>query len=153
VLALALGLWSLLQMKAAPVDGTLLYQVEGREGAVGRLDLAPAGRRKIEVHADAVGRLSFTARPDPASAPVVVIRPTRVGAVLEIPASPPERYLLVDGLTVKAARHRIRYVSDRPGDATVPAVTLPEEELLGPEFDMPSGRIDAIGRPDRTDPE
>lgn len=161
-LALALGLWGVLQLEAAPVEGTLLYQVEGRKGTVGRLDLAPVGRRAASVRADPGGRLSLVShrrrRGDRAEAVVVVVRPTRVGGFLEIPSSggrtaPPERHLLVDGLTVTTGRHRIRYVSAHPGDATPPPVAGPEADLLGPEFDLPSGRIDALGREDAEDPK
>ena len=79
------GLWSLLQMKAAPVDGTLLYQVEGRERCGGRLDLAAAaGRGSWSTPTTSVVSPSRHG-PIAGVAPVVVVRPTRVGAVLEIP--------------------------------------------------------------------
>lgn len=153
-LALALGLWGLLQLRAAPVDGTLLYVVEGRQSAVGRLDLTPAGRHVTPVLADKAGRLSLGGRRKHGGSPVAIVRPTRVGGLLEIPtATPAERHLLVDGLTVTAGSHRFRYVAAQPEAAIVPGVDALGPELLGPEYDLPTGRIDALDREAPPPPE
>jgi hypothetical protein len=145
VLAVVLGLWGVTQLRAAPVAGTLLYTVRGREGAVGRLDLSPAGRRKTAIHADDAGRLHLGPG---AGAPVAIVKPTRVGGLLLVAGDDGSggdageaSHLLVDGLSVSTKTHGLRYVSGRPDTAVLPPVPAPEADLLGPEFDMQTGRF------------
>jgi hypothetical protein len=60
--AVLLGISVMFLMRSAPVRGTLIYTVDGLEGTVGRLDLAPVGRRTSAVTADERGRLSWARR-------------------------------------------------------------------------------------------
>ncbi len=142
VLAIALATITFLQLRSPPVKGTLLYAVEGLERTVGRLDLAPVGRRASVISSDERGRLDVGTE----GTPVATIRPTRVGAMLEAPGSDgePERRLLVDGLSLRTGRHTLRYVSGDADEveAAVPLLEVPD--LLGPEFDLESGAVDAL---------
>jgi len=47
-------------------------------------------------------------------------------------------------------RHLVRYVSGRAGEAAPRPVEVPD--LLGPEYDLDSGRIDAMGPQEREVP-
>ncbi len=140
-LALALGGWGLWQLRPAPVGGTLLYTMADREGAVGRLDLTGVGRRTTDVKADGSGRLGLSG-----AGPLILrIRPTRVGGLLVLEGDGGrQEHLLVDGLTLDAGSHRVRYVSGHAEDLR-PAAPLPrQEDLLGPDFDLPTGRFDQL---------
>ncbi|MHC5009510.1 MAG: hypothetical protein ACYTG6_01015 [Planctomycetota bacterium] len=126
------------------VTGSLLYAAKGLEGAVGRLDLSGVGRRRRAVVADARGRLALGGP----GREILVIRPTRVGGILEVPprgkGAEGERRLLVDGLSLQVGRHRVRYVSGRPSEEDL-RLEIPEvPDLLGPEYDLAGGRIDAL---------
>lgn len=134
-LAVLLGLATLRAHRIPPISGTLLYTIEGRAGAVGRLPLAPVGRRPASVTVDGSGRLSLRG-----SGPVLCrVRPTRVGGMLEVPGEGgrAERRLLVSGLALTVGRHAVRYVQG--ADEQAPGPTAPEAvpDLLGPEYDLP----------------
>jgi hypothetical protein len=59
------------------------------------------------------------------------------------------RRLLADGLVLSLDRHRLRYVSGRAAEGRLPVPEADAPDLLGPEFDLPRGRIAALaeGRP------
>nr|MDJ0975952.1 hypothetical protein [Planctomycetota bacterium] len=120
----------------------LLYAVQGLERTVGRVDLTPIGRRAVVLRSDERGRVDIG---DEGEA-IGTIRPTRVGAMLEVPGEDgtPERRLLVDGLSLKTGRHTLRYVSGDADEveAAIPLLEVPD--LLGPEFDLESGAVDAL---------
>lgn len=141
-LAIALGVGTFLQLRAAPVRGTLLYAVEGLDRTVGRVDLAGMGRRAVVLRADARGRVDL----GDDGQPIGTIRPTRVGAMLEVPGDDgePERRLLVDGLSVRTGRHTLRYVSGDADEVEAALPLLDVPDLLGPEFDLESGAVDAL---------
>ena len=144
-IALLIGGITVSQMRPPPVTGTLLYQVAGKEGAVGRLDLAPVRRRSAALVADVAGRLHLGG----AGRTVATVRATRLGGEVVLPAAgagAQERRLLVDGLVLEAGDHRLRYVSGRGDDGVPlpPSEALPD--LLGPEYDIPTGRIERLGR-------
>ena len=141
--AVLLGLMILFQMRSVSVEGTLIYTVEGLDGTVGRLDLAPIGRRSTHVRADERGRLSLGKEGEI----VARIWPTRVGGMLEhVDAKGHrERRLLVDGLSLRAGRHILRYMSGRAAEAA--AAPEPVPDLLGEEYDIESGRVDALDKP------
>jgi hypothetical protein len=124
------------------VAGTLLYVVDDLPGTVGRLDLRPVGRRRAAVFADGRGRLSLQS----GTTLVARIRPTRVGGMLEIAdeGGEGERRLLVDGLSARAGRHVLRYVSGQPAASEAAAAMEDVPDLLGEEYDLESGRIDAL---------
>ncbi len=142
VLAIALGVGTFLQLRAAPVRGTLLYAVQGLERTVGRVDLTPIGRRAVVLRSDERGRVDIG---DEGEA-IGTIRPTRVGAMLEVPGEDgtPERRLLVDGLSLKTGRHTLRYVSGDADEVEAAMPLLEVPDLLGPEFDLESGAVDAL---------
>lgn len=139
-LAALLGLLAWRAHRVEPAAGTLLYTVEGRAGAVGRLPLGPAGRRRTPVTVDGQGRLALGG-----SGPVLVrLLPTRVGSMLEVPVEGGgrgfERRLLVDGFSLVVGRHALRYVkggSDAPPPPPTPGAV---PDLLGPEYDLPSSQ-------------
>jgi hypothetical protein len=141
--AVLLGLFVVLSHRALPLDGTLLYTVEGRAGAVGRLALASAGRRGATVTADEGGRLALGGP----GRPVLRVLATRVGGMAEVPAAAGgvERRLLVDGLAFDVGRHALRYVQaggqewKPPEGEASPTGTTPANDLLGPEYDLPHG--------------
>lgn len=140
-LALALGGWGLWQLRPTPVEGTLLYTMADRAKAVGRLDLAGVGRRTTLVRSDGAGRLHLGGK----GASVLQIRPTRVGGLLRLETQAgPEEHLLVDGLTVDAGSHRVRYVLGHDQDVRPPSPPPRVEDLLGPDFDLPTGRFDQL---------
>ena len=143
--ALLLGGLVVVLMRPAPVRGTLLYTVEGLEGTVGRLDLTPVGRRATLICADERGRLSL----DAGGTRMLRVLPTRVGGMLEVLGAGGEsdggRRLLVDGLSLRAGSHLIRFVSGEAGENAAPPQPVPD--LLGEEFDLESGRIEALDDP------
>ena len=55
-----------------------------------------------------------------------------------------ERRLLVDGVSLRLGRHIIRYVYGRRASDELPPMPPPAEDLLGTEFDLESGRIEAL---------
>jgi hypothetical protein len=131
--------------RVAPLTGTLLYTIQGVDGAVGRLPLAGAGRRRTAVTADARGRLTLGG-----GGPAVFhLRPTRVGGMVELPgeSGQVETRLLVDGLSFCVGRHAVRYVqAGREGSAQPPVAPESGPDLLGPEYDLPySTKGDARG--------
>lgn len=141
-LAILLALLIFLQMRSASLSGTLIYTVEGLEGTVGRLDLSSGGRGVAVVRSDERGRLTLQGK---GSERIVVrVLPTRVGGLLEVPGSATGRRLLVDGLSLRVGRHLLRYVSGQPqaGEAAAQMEEVPD--LLGPEFDIDSGRIEGL---------
>ncbi len=155
-IALLVGAIAASHLRAAPLEGTLLYAVEGKAGAVGRVDLAPAGRRARTLVSDPAGRLALGGDGEA----VARVRPSRVGGFLDVPGpNGVERHLLVDGLVVTSGRHRVRYISGQVQPP--PGGTLdPVPDLLGPEFELETGRVEKAirsARPDRAqetgDPE
>ena len=142
VLALVLAVLVGGYMRTPAVSGTLLYTVEGVAGTVGRLDLGAVGRRARAITSDEAGRLEVAGTGES----IGRVRPTRVGGMLEYVdvRGSKERRLLVDGVSLRIGRHLVRYLSKRAQDAR--AAGAPQgEDLLGPEFDIESGRIDALG--------
>ncbi|MDA1193941.1 MAG: hypothetical protein O2894_02040 [Planctomycetota bacterium] len=145
LMALLLALLVVGYMRTPPVKGVLLYTVEGLDSTVGRLDLAAVGRRTRLIVADDHGKLSVAKQGDA----IARVRPTRVGGMLEYMdvTGQRERRLLVDGVSLRLGRHLVRFVyGRRAGDAD--AAPPAGEDLLGPEFNLESGRIDALGDPD-----
>lgn len=142
LMALVLALLVMGWMRTPQVSGTLLYTVDGLEGAVGRLDLAPVGRRARAITADERGRLDVAGT----GTTVARVRPTRVGGMLEYVdiSGSKERRLLVDGVSLRIGRHLVRYVSGRAARAAAAAADGEGADLLGPEYDLESGRIDAL---------
>ncbi len=137
-LALLLGLLALRGLRPAPLCGTLLYTARALGHAVGRLDLA--GRRRARIVRDARGRLAL----DGPGEVLASVRATRVGGVLVVPGAtggPPLRRLLVEGLQVELGEHALRYAGGAPGDAEARALLEPVSDLLGPEYDLASGRV------------
>ena len=134
-----LGFATLWHLRPHPLKGTLLYTADGLRQTVGKLDLARLGRKKGRLHADANGRLSF-------SKGVAIARliPTRVGGMLEFPrdGGTVEKRMLVDGMSVRVGEHVLRYVSGENPTPQVDAPTQERPDLLGPEFDMPTGHVD-----------
>ena len=141
VLALALATFTFLQVRPPPITGTLLYTAEGLERTVGRLDLEPVGRSTAILRADKQGRLSLGTSGEA----IAVLRPTRVAGTIEVPGEDgtPEKRLLVDGLTVRIGAHAVRYISGQPTDEDMAKPLIDVPDLLGPEFDVGSGRFDA----------
>jgi hypothetical protein len=146
LMALLLILLVSIYMRTPPVKGTLLYTVDGLDGTVGRLDLAAVGRKVHVIVSDPNGKLVVAKRGDS----IAKVRPTRVGGMLEYVdvSGSKERRLLVDGVSLRLGRHIIRYVYGRATDQELPPTTPPGEDLLGTEFDIESGRIQALGDDD-----
>ena len=142
LMALLLALLILIWMRTPSVVGTLLYTVEGLEGTVGRLDLAAVGRRVRAITADATGKLTVAG----SGTAIGKVRPTRVGGMLEYvdPSGSKERRLLVDGVSLRIGRHLVRYLSERATRSGAPTPVEAGADLLGPEFDIESGRIEAM---------
>lgn len=143
LMALVLGLLVIGYMRTPAVKGVLIYTIDGMDGTVGRLDLAAVGRKTRVIVADDKGKLSVAAKGDA----IARVRPTRVGGMLEYTDAhgTKERRLLVDGVSLRLGRHLVRYIYGRD-DANAAAPTPPAgEDLLGPEYDIESGRIDAVG--------
>ncbi len=142
LMALLLVLLVSVYMRTPPVKGTLLYTVDGLDGTVGRLDLAAVGRKTRVIASDANGKLSVANRGES----IAKVRPTRVGGMLEYVdvSGSKERRLLVDGVSLRLGRHIIRYVYGRPTQDELPPTPPPGEDLLGEEFDIASGRIQAL---------
>ncbi len=140
-MALLIALMTMTFMRTPPVSGTLLYTIDGLGGAVGRLDLAPVGRRVRTITADEKGRLSIAGGGEV----IGKIRPTRVGGMLEYADAmgSRERRLLVDGLSLRTDRHLVRYVSGRAAAAADAPLDVPD--LLGPEYDIETGRVGDSG--------
>jgi hypothetical protein len=141
-LALLLAVTVMSWMRTPAVKGTLLYTVDGLGGTVGRLDLVPVKRGTKPVTSDGKGRLAVAGDGDV----IAKVRATRVGGMLEYtdPEGGRERRLLVDGMSLRLGRHLVRYVSGRAHE--VDSAQAPSEvpDLLGPEYDLESGRIDAM---------
>ena len=140
-LALALALFTFLKLRAPPIHGTLLYTVEGLEATVGRLDLAKVGRKATALRSDKRGKLGLGATGEA----IALLRPTRVGGMLEIEAEDgegTERRLLVDGLTLTTGKHTLRYLGGEPDpeDLERPLIEVPD--LLGPDYDMEGGTFE-----------
>ncbi len=143
--ALLLGVFAFVQLRAPLIAGTLLYTIDGVDGVVGRLDLRPVGRKTTAVRRDEHGKLHLEGDGEP----IATIVATRVGGSLEIDdeSGGKDRRLLVDGLAVRVGKHRLRYMSGQPSEAqALPLRHVPD--LIGPEYDLTSGRIDAVGRDD-----
>ena len=142
VMALLLALLVIGYMRTPPVKGVLLYTVDGLDGTVGRLDLAPVGRKVKSVLTDDKGKLSIGPKGDA----IAKVRPTRVGGMLEYidHSGVKERRLLVDGVSLRIGRHLVRYVYGRPESEETPPTAPAGDDLLGPEYDIESGRIDAL---------
>lgn len=141
VLALGLAVGTVIQLRATPVRGTLLYAVDGMQRTVGRLDLSPIGRKAVVLTTDMQGRVSI----DGEGEPIAAIRPTRVGALLTglgMDDDPAGR-LLVDGVSLRSGRHTLRFVlgETTPEDH---AALLEVPDLLGPEYDLESGIVDSL---------
>ncbi|MDJ0522272.1 MAG: hypothetical protein QNJ90_09385 [Planctomycetota bacterium] len=149
-LALLLALTVVGWMRTPPVRGTLLYTVDGLEGTVGRLDLEPVKRRTRPVTSDPRGRLSV----DGEGKVVARVRATRVGGMLEYTdeGGARERRLLVDGMSLRLGRHLVRYVSGRAHEVSEAEAPTEVPDLLGPEYDLESGRIERLDEdgPDRS---
>ncbi len=146
VMALALATFTFLQLRPPPIEGTLLYTAEGLKRTVGHLDLAPVGRKTMILRADKQGRLSVGSKAATSQGDALaVLRPTRVAGTIEIPGDDgtPEKRLLVDGLTVRIGAHALRYLSGQPTEQDLAKPLLDVPDLLGPEFDVGSGRFDA----------
>lgn len=81
------------------------------------------------------------------------MRPTRVGTMLEYldVSGTKERRLLVDGVSLRLGRHLVRYVYGRPGADEATPTPPAGDDLLGPEYDIASGRIDSLDE-EITDP-
>jgi len=142
LMAVLLLLLVVVYMRTPPVKGTLLYTVDGLAGTVGRLDLAAVGRKTRAIVSDPNGKLSIAKRGDS----IAKVRPTRVGGMLEYAdvGGTKERRLLVDGVSLRLGRHIIRYVYGRRSTDELPPTPPPGEDLLGEEFDIESGRIEAL---------
>ncbi len=142
MLAFALGVGAFVMMRPPPLTGTLLYTVERMAGTVGRLDLSPVGRKPATIAADKHGRLEL----DIAGELVARLKPTRVGGMIEVRDAQGgwERRLLVDGLSLRAGVHALRYVSGQPSEKAATAAMEAVPDLLGPEYDIDSGRIDSL---------
>lgn len=145
-LALILALTVMGWMRTPAVKGTLLYTVDGLDGTVGRLDLLPVKRGTKPVTSDPKGRLAVAGDGDV----VAKVRATRVGGMLEYTDAEGgrERRLLVDGMSLRLGRHLVRYVSGRAQDADASRAPTEVPDLLGPEYDLESGRIDGMGEAD-----
>jgi len=141
-MALLLALLVLGYMRTPPVKGVLLYTVDGLDGTVGRLDLAAVGRKFRMILTDDKGKLSIGKN----GAAIAGVRPTRVGGMLEYldVSGSKERRLLVDGVSLRLGRHLVRYVYGRRHDDVVLPTGAPGDDLLGPEFDIEGGKIDAL---------
>ena len=141
-LALVLALTVLGWMRTPAVTGTLLYTVDGLAGTVGRLDLSPVKRRTSVLSSDPKGRL-IVGGPGEA---IAKVRATRVGGMLEYTEADGsrERRLLVDGMSLRIGRHLVRFVSGRPADTADAEPLQDVPDLLGPEYDLESGRIDTM---------
>ncbi len=142
LMALLLALLIVGYMRTPPVKGVLLYTVDGLDGTVGRLDLAPVRRKTRVIVSDDKGKLSIAPKGDA----IAKIRPTRVGGMLEYidPHGTKEKRLLVDGVSLRLGRHLVRFVYGRP-EGDEPAPTAPAgDDLLGPEYDIESGKIEAL---------
>jgi len=146
--ALGIGVYAFVQLRMPPVTGTLLYAIDGVDGVVGRLDLRPVGRKTTPVRSDKKGKLHLNGDGEL----VATVVATRVGGAVELNSedSTKDRRLLVDGLAVRTGKHRLRYMSGLPSETEklVPAMDVPD--LLGPEYNLASGRIEATGRDDVT---
>lgn len=142
LMALLLALLVVGYMRTPPVQGVLLYTVDGLDGTVGRLDLAAVGRKPKRVLTDDKGKLSIGTKGDA----IAKVRPTRVGGMLEYidHSGVKERRLLVDGVSLRIGRHLVRYIYGRPEDEVQPTAGAADEDLLGPEYDLESGKIDAL---------
>ena len=141
-LALLLALTVLGWMRTPAVKGTLLYTVDGLGSTVGRLDLVPVKRGTKPVTSDAKGRLTVAGDGEA----IAKVRATRVGGMLEYtdPEGGRERRLLVDGMSLRLGRHLVRYVSGRAHEVDSSQAPTEVPDLLGPEYDIESGRIDAL---------
>lgn len=144
-IALVIGGIALSHLRSPAVMGTLLYAVEGKEGAVGRLDLSVVGRGSIALRVDEAGRLHLGGK----GRRLGRIHASRIGGMLDLerPDGERTRHLLVDGLALEAGKHRLRYVSGRPEDSRVDFEPEAVPDLLGPEFDLKGGRIHAVDLP------
>ena len=143
LMALLLALLVIGYMRTPPLRGVLLYTVDGLDGTVGRLELAAGGRKTRLVLSDDKGKLSLGAKGNA----IAKVRPTRVGGMLEYTDAhgAKERRLLVDGVSLRLGRHLVRYVYGRPQDEELPPMPAEGDDLLGPEYDIESGKIDALG--------
>ena len=142
VMALLLALVVIGYMRTPPVTGVLIYTVDGLEGTVGRLDLAAVGRKTRVIIADDKGKLAVAPKGDA----IAKVRPTRVGGMLEYVDAhgTKERRLLVDGVSLRLGRHLVRYIYGRDAQDETPPTPPPGDDLLGPEYDIASGRIEAL---------
>lgn len=148
-LALLLGVLAFFQLRPPPLRGTLLYTARSLGGTVGRLELG-VPRRQAEIVRDSRDRLSLGGAGDVLAS----VRATRVGGVLMAPAqgeAPAVRRLLVDGLQLQLGDHTLRYVSGLATEVETRALLQPVDDLLGPEFDLASGRVEDL-QPDEADP-
>ncbi len=144
-IALVIGGIALSHLRSPAVVGTLLYAVEGKEGAVGRLDLSAVGRGRRALRVDEAGRLHLGGK----GSRLGQVRASRIGGMLDVdvPDGERTRHLLVDGLALETGSHRLRYVSGRPEDSRVDFQPEPVPDLLGPEFDLTGGRIRSLDLP------
>jgi len=144
-IALVIGGIALSHLRSPAIQGTLLYAVEGKAGAVGRLDLASVGRGSATLRVDEAGRLHLSGK----GPRLGRVHASRIGGMLDldVEGGTPSRHLLVDGLALETSTHRLRYVSGHPEDSRPDFTPEPVPDLLGPEFDLEGGRIRALEGP------